>query len=94
MKVLTENELASDNEVEISRNIQRDHQSHEFFRAWAYKRMTNSSDSRTKRYETDEHAYPSLRINGNVYQLDEFYRIFHIKGGNRFIQPADRIVIW
>jgi predicted metalloendopeptidase len=35
-----------------------------------------------------------LRVNGNVYLMDEFYRLFNISSGNMYLAPADRLVIW
>ena len=42
----------------------------------------------------DEHAPFCLRVNGNVYLMDEFYRLFNIKSGQMYLDPKDRIEIW
>jgi putative endopeptidase len=71
-----------------------DRQGREFFRAFAYAWMGNHSSQSIEVFETDFHAYDPVRVNGNVYLVDEFYRLFNIKSGKRYLAPADRIEIW
>jgi predicted metalloendopeptidase len=35
-----------------------------------------------------------VRVNGNVYLMNEFYRLFNIKSGKLYLAPVDRIEIW
>ena len=35
-----------------------------------------------------------VRVNGNVYLMNEFYRLFNIKSGKLYLVPTDRIEIW
>ena len=71
-----------------------DRQGREFFRAYAYYYMENMSADEIEYYKTDEHAANCLRVNGNVYLMDEFYRLFNIKDGKMYLAPKDRIEIW
>lgn len=73
---------------------ERDRQLREYFRAFAYAWMGNIDNGSITDYITDVHALPPLRVNGNVYQLNEFYRLFNIKSGKRYIAPEKRIEIW
>ena len=73
---------------------ERDRQCREFFRGFAYAWMGNISEAGVKKYLTDEHSIPPLRVNGNVYLMNEFYRLFGITGGKMYLAPADRIEIW
>ncbi len=45
-------------------------------------------------YTSDNHSAPNLRVNGNIYQMDEFYRVFNLEGGESYIFPQNRISIW
>jgi predicted metalloendopeptidase len=71
-----------------------DRQGREFFRAYAYYFMENMSAEEIESYKQDEHAPFCLRVNGNVYLMDEFYRLFNIKDGKMYLAPKDRIEIW
>ena len=71
-----------------------DRQGREFFRAYAYYYMENMSAEEIESYKQDEHAPFCLRVNGNVYLMDEFYRLFNIKDGKMYLAPKDRIEIW
>ena len=73
---------------------ERDRQGREFFRAFAYAWMANMSELAIKLFENDVHAPNPLRVNGNVYLMDEFYRLFNISSGNMYLPPVDRIEIW
>ena len=66
----------------------------EFFRAFAYAWMGNLSEAEIIRYNTNDRAIPPLRVDGNVAQLDEFYRLFGITGGKMYLAPRQRIHIW
>ena len=71
-----------------------DRQGREFFRALAYYWMENMSEACIENYKYDEHAANCLRVNGNVYLVDEFYRLFNIQGGKMYLDPKYRIEIW
>ena len=71
-----------------------DRQGREYFRAFAYGWMENMSKEAIEEYKNDEHAPNCLRVNGNVYLMDEFYRLFNIKSGKMYLNPQDRIEIW
>lgn len=73
---------------------ERDRQCREFFRAFAYGWMANMSQAEIKSYDGKEHAIHMLRVNGNVYHHDEFYRLFGITGGKMYLAPSQRIHIW
>lgn len=73
---------------------ERDRQGREFFRGFAYAWMGNLSEKKIKSYAKDPHSPHALRVNGNVYLMDEFYRLFNISSGNMYLAPADRLVIW
>ncbi len=73
----------------------RDYQAREFFRAYAYTWAENINEKAAEAYKTDEHAAACLRVNGNVFHMDEFYRVFNIQTGDMGIFPADeRTTIW
>ena len=71
-----------------------DRQGREYFRGFAYGWMENMGDEAIEEYKTDEHAPNCLRVNGNVYLMDEFYRLFNIQSGKMYLAPKDRIEIW
>jgi predicted metalloendopeptidase len=71
-----------------------DRQGREFFRAFAYTWMGNLGTEYIQLINNDVHALDPVRVNGNVYLMDEFYRLFNIKSGKRYLAPADRIEIW
>ena len=74
---------------------ERDYQAREFFRAFAFAWMENISQERADYLlNKDVHAAGCLRVIGNVYLLDEFYRVFNITGGTMFLKPEERFVIW
>ena len=52
------------------------------------------SEAAIEEYKNDEHAPNCLRVNGNVYLMDEFYRLFNIKSGKMYLNPQDRREIW
>ena len=56
--------------------------------------MENMSENAIEDYKQDNHAANCLRVNGNVYLMDEFYRLFNIKDGKMYLTPKDRIEIW
>ena len=71
-----------------------DRQGREYFRGFAYGWMENMSEKAIEDYKEDNHAANCLRVNGNVYLMDEFYRLFNIKDGKMYLAPKDRIEIW
>ena len=71
-----------------------DRQGREYFRGFAYGWMENMSENAIEDYKQDNHAANCLRVNGNVYLMDEFYRLFNIKDGKMYLTPKDRIEIW
>jgi predicted metalloendopeptidase len=71
-----------------------DRQGREFFRAFAYSWMANVSALSYVSFATDLHSPYCIRVNGNVYLMNEFYRLFNIKSGKMFLAPKDRIEIW
>lgn len=71
-----------------------DRQGREFFRGFAYGWMENMSADEIENYKKDEHAANCLRVNGNVYLMDEFYRLFNCQDGKMYLAPKDRIEIW
>ncbi len=73
----------------------RDYEAREFYRAYAYAWAENFDENHAEDYDNDEHSAPNLRVNGNVYQMDEFYSVFNIQGGKMAIFPkSKRIAIW
>lgn len=85
-KHLTEKGITNANE------IRRQHR--EFFRGFAYAWMENNNEKGWKKYKTDVHAAPYLRINGNVYLMNAFYDDFSIEDGKSYLPPEQRIEIW
>ena len=47
-----------------------------------------------KKYETDVHAASNIRVNGNVYQMDELFDVFNITDGYFYVKKENRIHIW
>ena len=45
-------------------------------------------------YKDDVHAAPNIRVNGNVYLMDELYDVFDITDGSLYVRREDRIHIW
>ena len=76
-------------------DAERDYQAREFFRAFAFAWMENFNQERADDYlNEDEHAAGSLRVMGNVYLMDEFYRVFNITRGILYLAPDKRFLIW
>lgn len=73
---------------------ERDRQTRDYFRAFGYLWMENSSENYQRGFLTSDHSLSPVRVLGNVYQLNEFYRVFHIQNGKRFLKPEERIEIW
>ena len=73
---------------------ERDRQARDYFRAFGYLWMENSSENYQRGFLTSDHSLSPVRVLGNVYQLNEFYRVFHIQNGKRFLKPEERIEIW
>ena len=71
-----------------------DRQGREYFRGFAYGWMENVSEKAIEDYKKDEHSANCLRVNGNVYLMDEFYRLFNCQDGKMYLAPKDRIEIW
>ena len=71
-----------------------DRQGREFFRAFAFAWMENYNEEKAEAYTKDVHAPACLRVNGNVYLMDEFYRLFDIRSGKMYVAPDERIEIW
>lgn len=76
-------------------DAERDFQAREFFRAFAFAWMENFDQKRADNYlNKDEHAAGCLRVMGNVYLMDEFYRVFNITKGAMYLPPSKRFLIW
>lgn len=76
-------------------DAERDFQAREFFRAFAFGWKENIDQTQANKYRlADIHAPGCLRVNGNVYLLDEFYRVFNITKGNMYLAPEKRFLIW
>ena len=74
---------------------ERDFQGREFYRAFATGwRINMTPDVMKSTFEDDEHAPNMLRVNGNVCNTDEWYRLFHIESGNMYLDTDKRIHIW
>ena len=70
-----------------------DRQGREFFRGFAYGWMENMSADEIENYKKDEHAANCLRVNGNVYLMDEFYTLSRSQGPHRDLVISDNIKI-
>ena len=76
-------------------DAERDFQAREFFRAFAFSWMENIDQTQADKYRLgDIHAAGCLRVNGNVYLMDEFYRVFNITKGEMYLAPEKRFWIW
>ena len=76
-------------------DAERDFQAREFFRAFAFSWMENIDQKQANKYRLqDIHAAGCLRVNGNVYLMDEFYRVFNITKGKMYLSPEKRFLIW
>jgi predicted metalloendopeptidase len=57
--------------------------------------MENIDQKQANKYRLqDIHAAGCLRVNGNVYLMDEFYRVFNITKGKMYLSPEKRFLIW
>lgn len=66
----------------------------EYYRAFAYGWMEKGTPEYYRKYLKDNHAPNSLRVNGTVREMDEFYEAFGITDGKLFVAPSQRIKIW
>jgi predicted metalloendopeptidase len=66
----------------------------EYFRAFAYGWMEKGTPSYYIAYLIDDHAPASLRVNGTVREMDEFYEAFGIRDGAMYLAPEMRLHIW
>ena len=82
------------NKVSTTTRSKRQHLAREFFRAFADAWRQNATPEKMKKYETDVHAAPKLRVNGNVCLTDAWYRVFDITEGHMYLAPDERIQIW
>lgn len=67
-----------------------------YFLAYAYAWMVNKTDaSLAKQVMSNEHAPAEFRINGPLSDMDEFYKAFNVKEGDKMYRPANlRVKIW
>ena len=67
-----------------------------FFLAWAQVwRSTQREESNRNRLRTDSHSPEEYRINGVVRNLDEWYKAFNVKPGDKmYLPPEQRVRIW
>lgn len=70
------------------------HVAREYYRAFAYGWMEKGIPDYYNRYITEIHAPGSLRVNGTIREMDEFYEVFGITSGKMYIAPQERIHIW
>ena len=82
------------NKVSTTTISKRQYLAREFFRAFADAWRQNETPEKMKKYETDVHAAPKLRVNGNVCLTDAWYRVFDITEGHMYLAPDERIQIW
>ena len=66
----------------------------EFYRAFAYGWMEVGTPYYYLDYQRDFHAPGSLRVNGTVREMDEFYEAFSIRSGAMYLKPDVRLHIW
>lgn len=66
----------------------------EYFRGFAFGWMEKNDAEYCERYKEDIHAAPNIRVNGNVYLMDEFYDAFDISDGSLYVKKDNRIHIW
>ncbi|WP_027120619.1 M13-type metalloendopeptidase [Mycoplasmopsis lipofaciens] len=72
------------------------HNSKQFFKHWAIIWRSKYKEGRAKTLlATDPHAPTKLRANQQVKNLDEFYKAFKIKKGDKmYLEPEKRVKIW
>ena len=66
----------------------------EYYRAFAYGWMEKGTPDYYRKYLKDKHAPNSLRVNGTVREMDEFYEAFGITDGDLYLEPEERLHIW
>lgn len=66
----------------------------EYFRGFAFGWMEKNDAKYCEIYKDDVHAAPNIRVNGNVYLMDELYDVFDITDGSLYVRREDRIHIW
>jgi predicted metalloendopeptidase len=63
-----------------------------YTRIW---RCNTRKEELKKRIMTDPHSPPSLRVNGIIKNIDDFYEAFNIKKGDElFLEKSERAKIW
>lgn len=63
-----------------------------YTRIW---RCNTRKEEIKKRLMTDPHSPPSLRVNGIIKNIDDFYEVFDIKKGDGlFLEKSERAKIW
>lgn len=67
-----------------------------FFLAWAQVWKAKYREEATvNQLKTDPHSPPQYRINGPLRNLDEWYRAFDVKPGDKlYLPPEQRVRIW
>ena len=67
-----------------------------FFLAWAQVwRSTQREENYRNRLRTDSHSPEEYRVNGVVRNLDEWYKAFNVKQGEKmYLSPEERIKLW
>jgi putative endopeptidase len=67
-----------------------------YFLAYAYAWMVNNTDaSLAKQIMSNEHAPPAFRVNGPLADVEEFYKAFDVKKGDKmYREDSVRVKIW
>jgi putative endopeptidase len=67
-----------------------------YFMAYAYAWMVNKTDaSLAKQVMSNEHAPSEFRVNGPLSDIDEFYKAFNVKEGQKMFRAENmRVKIW